>query len=388
MTIETPKGWRVSKTTLAIDEDAAPHAPYPLRYDPAALPRPRIAIQGRTGGNTAFNVYLPFDAPPVALPAARATLAPGAAVMNLATQTRRLHVAITDVAPKKATVTLDAPSGWTSERTASGFTVTAPQDVAQGHYRLGLRVNGQPAATTRTIAYDHIAPTAISQTAELRIRVLDVQVATGQIGYIGGGNDRVGHWLRAMGVDVVDLSDADLSDPSVFENLAGLVIGIFAMRFRPGLAEAMPDIHRWIHAGGTLVTLYHRPWDNWRPDHTPPRRLEIGQPSLRWRVTDEKAPVTHLQEHPILTFPNKIDAPDWDGWVKERGLYFAKSWDPAYAPLIQLADPDEAPHTGALLVADIGRGRHVHTSLILHHQMENLVPGAFRLMANFIAPRA
>ena len=39
------------------------------------------------------------------------------------------------------------------------------------------------------------------------------------------------------------------------------------------------------------------------------------------------------------------------------------------------------------VIADAGKGRHVHTSLILHHQMEHLVPGAFALMANFIAKR-
>ena len=149
----------------------------------------------------------------------------------------------------------------------------------------------------------------------------------------------------------------------------------------------MPRLHRWTEAGGTLVTLYHRPWDNWDPDRIPPRRLEIGQPSLRWRVTDETAEVRHIAEHPVLTTPNRIGPDDWDGWVKERGLYFAKSWDDAYVPLLEMADPDEAPHRGALLVADVGKGRHVHTSLILHTQMENLVPGAFRLMANLIAPR-
>ncbi|MGI9394051.1 MAG: PIG-L family deacetylase, partial [Boseongicola sp.] len=92
-------------------------------------------------------------------------------------------------------------------------------------------------------------------------------------------------------------------------------------------------------------------------------------------------------EHPILSSPNKITPKDWAGWVKERGLYFAKSWDSAYVPLLEMSDPGEASHQGALLVADIGAGRHVHTSLILHHQMEHLVPGAFRLMANLISKR-
>ena len=193
------------------------------------------------------------------------------------------------------------------------------------------------------------------------------------------------HWLGAMGVDVTVLSDAELAgDLTAFDTV---VIGIFALRFREGLAAAMPRLHAWAEAGGTMVTLYHRPWDNWDPDQIPPLRLEIGQPSLRWRVTDQAAEVTHLVEHPCLSTPNLIGPDDWAGWVKERGLYFAKSWDPAYVPLLAMADPGEDPHHGALLVADVGRGRHVHVALILHHQMENLVPGAFRLMANLIASR-
>jgi hypothetical protein len=115
--------------------------------------------------------------------------------------------------------------------------------------------------------------------------------------------------------------------------------------------------------------------------------LEIGQPSLRWRVTNEAAEVTHLAEHALLSQPNDIGTAEWQGWQKERGLYFAKSWDAAYTPLLEMADPDEAPLQGALLVADIGKGRHTHCALILHHQMAKGVPGAFRLMANLVAPR-
>ena len=235
--------------------------------------------------------------------------------------------------------------------------------------------------------YDHVAQTACTQRAEVTIGVFDVALPEGRVGYVGAGNDRVGDWLGAMGVDVTPLSDDDLASDAALATYSAIVIGIFAMRFRPGLIDAVPALHRWTEAGGTLVTLYHRPWDNWDPDTLPPKRLEIGQPSLRWRVTDEAATVTQLNDHPILSTPNLIGGADWDGWFKERGLYFAKSWDPAYTPLLSMSDPGEDPLTGALLVADIGKGRHIHTSLILHHQMENLVPGAFRLMANFISPR-
>jgi hypothetical protein len=171
-----------------------------------------------------------------------------------------------------------------------------------------------------------------------------------------------------------------------FDGFDTIVVGIFALRTRPELAEKTEKLHAWVRAGGNLVTLYHRPWDNWRPETSAPAFLEIGKPSLRWRVTDENADVTHLvPEHALLNTPNKIGPDDWAGWHKERGLYFASRYDDAYTPLLEMADPDEAPHNGILLTAEIGKGRHTHTSLILHHQMEKLVPGAFRLMANLVA---
>jgi hypothetical protein len=238
------------------------------------------------------------------------------------------------------------------------------------------------------MGHAHVDATARAVPSVVRVLVTRVELPKARVGYIGSGHDQVAQWLDTLGMDVTPLSDADLTSESSLAGFDCIVVGIFAMRFRTGLVEAMPRLHAWTEAGGTLVTLYHRPWDNWDPDKIPPRRLEIGQPSLRWRVTDEAAEVTPLANHPILSIPNAIGPETWTGWVKERGLYFAKSWDAAYTPLLEMADPEEDPHRGALLVADVGAGRHVHTSLILHHQMAQLVPGAFRLMANLVAPRA
>ncbi|NNG03474.1 MAG: PIG-L family deacetylase, partial [Inquilinus sp.] len=127
--------------------------------------------------------------------------------------------------------------------------------------------------------------------------------------------------------------------------------------------------------------------DNWDPETVPPHYLKIGQPSLRWRITDQNAAVTLLEPaHPLLTWPNPIGAEDWQGWVKERGLYFAAEWAADYTPLLSMADPGEEPLAGSLLTARFGKGRHTHTSLILYHQMDFMVPGAFRLMANLVTP--
>jgi len=66
-------------------------------------------------------------------------------------------------------------------------------------------------------------------------------------------------------------------------------------------------------------------------------------------------------------------------------LYFASEWDPAYVPLLEMADPLEPPLRGALLAAPVGSGQHVHVALALHHQFSALVPGAFRLLANLVS---
>jgi hypothetical protein len=223
--------------------------------------------------------------------------------------------------------------------------------------------------------------------AELTILTLDVALPTdARIGYVGGGSDNVGTHMRRLGLDVTDLTEADLKTGSLSE-FTTIVVGIFAFGLRRDLQAATGRLHRFVEDGGHLVTLYHRPTDGWDPDHTPPSRLAIGSPSLRWRVTDPSAPVTVLKpDHPLLTYPNRIEAKDWQGWDKERGLYFAAEYDPAYEELLALNDPEEKPLKGSLISACIGRGRHTHVALVLHHQLDKLVPGAFRLLANLIQP--
>ncbi|MDN5788045.1 MAG: PIG-L family deacetylase, partial [Pseudorhodobacter sp.] len=280
---------------------------------------------------------------------------------------------------------IDAPEGWTLQSTPKGATLT-PDAPTAGLVALPITVNGSAAQTVTRIDHPHTGPLICSAPATLHLRVADVALAPARIAYIGTGHDRVDHWLSAMGADVTSLNDEELTETTLTD-FDSVVLGIFALRFRPSLPALMPAVHQWIAKGGTLLSLYHRPWDNWDPAATPPRRLEIGKPSLRFRVTDETADVIHLlPAHPVLNHPNRITAADWQGWVKERGLYYAKSWDAAYQPLLEMADPGEAPQRGALLSAQIGKGQHHHCALILHLQMEALVTGAFRLMANLTAP--
>ena len=386
LTPRLPPGWSLSGADMTLDADAGISDPYPPIYLPGQPDAPCLDVTLTLNGVSA-TVARAFEVPPLVLPNRSAAITPEADVLNLGSVRRSVAITISDVSPASAEPGLHVPEGWRCVRSEGRFTVTVPDDVAPGLYDLTLTLDGDPASSVRPIRRDHIAPRVLVRPAVAQLRIVDVALPDVRVGYIGGGNDRVGAWLDRMGLSVTDLSEVALSEAAL-ATCDTLVIGIFAMKFRPGLAEAMPRIHDWCRAGGTLVTLYHRPWDNWKPETTAPFRLEIGQPSLRWRVTDETAEVTALvPDHPVLNDPNMIGEADWAGWHKERGLYFAKDWDAAYTPVLRMQDPEETPLDGAVLVADVGQGRHIHTSLILHHQMEHLTPGAFRLMANLLVKR-
>lgn len=366
-TLTLPDGWTQADGTLRAE--AMPE-PYPVEWHPLAPPAPALDVIATVAGES-IALRLPLDRTPSALPPG-VTLEPQADILN--GPARRLPLRLD---PPDARLTL--PEGWTLD----GCTLTLPDD-ARGHHDLPVTRDGTPAFTVTRLHAPHTAPRALARPAILRLAVIDAALPDRRVAYVGAGHDRVGHWMGRMGLDVTAPDNDALIDR--LPETDSIVIGIFALRFRPGLSALMPRLHDWVRAGGTLVTLYHRPWDDWDADRTPPARLEIGQPSLRWRVTDPEAEVTHLApDHPVLTGPNRIGPQDWKGWDKERGLYFAKSWDDAYVPLLAMSDPGEAPLHGALLSAEIGKGRHSHCALILHHQMEALVPGAFHLMANLVA---
>jgi hypothetical protein len=382
--LSLPNGWHEKNGGVRLN-GAELTDPYPSIYLPNLPASPCVVLKLKTHG-VISETHIPFEVPPLVVPSNIVELSPLSEVINLAAEPREIDVQVGNLAAIDA-VSLSTPAGWTSRSTDAGFSIKPTDDCPEGRYSATIMVNNSQAKTVKMITHDHIDPRAFATPAEVQIEVIKVALPDVKVGYIGGGNDRVDYWLERIGMDVTVLSDDDLKSDSRLSEFDSIVIGIFAMKFRSGLSDHMPRIHAWVEAGGTLLTLYHRPWDNWDKDATAPALLEIGQPSLRWRVTDENSEVIQLVEHPLLSQPNNISPEDWQGWHKERGLYFAKSWADAYTPLLKMSDEDEAPHQGSLLSAEIGKGRHTHCALILHHQIEKLVPGAFRLMANFLAKR-
>jgi hypothetical protein len=104
------------------------------------------------------------------------------------------------------------------------------------------------------------------------------------------------------------------------------------------------------------------------------------------RVVEEDAPVQLLDpNHPLLTWPNKISAADFGGWVEERGHGFMEKWDPHFEALTETHDQGEPPQRGGLLVAHAGRGAWIYLAYALYRQLPEGVPGSYRLLANLIS---
>jgi hypothetical protein len=90
----------------------------------------------------------------------------------------------------------------------------------------------------------------------------------------------------------------------------------------------------------------------------------------------------------LLTSPNRVTDADFNGWVQERAVYMPSTFDPHYRALLEMHDPGEPPNEGAVLVAPLGRGAYVYTTLALFRQLPAGVPGAARIFLNLIAADA
>ena len=140
--------------------------------------------------------------------------------------------------------------------------------------------------------------------------------------------------------------------------------------------------------GGTLIVQYQQ--GDYADRGLLPYPAQLP-PNLR--VTDETAAVRILApDHAVFTFPNRITAADFDGWVQERNLYALGTLDSHYTPLLESADPGEAPQRGGEVYAEVGKGRYVYTSYAWFRQLPAGVPGAYRQFANLVslskAPRS
>jgi len=295
----------------------------------------------------------------------------------------------------KGRVTLPVPTGWRVEPEAapvelakSGdaatvwFSVTPPPGAAAATLRPAIEVDGKTFGfSEQIIDYPHIPLQDVLRPAHVRIAPLEAKVPDVLVGYVEGSGDTVADDLRHIGIRVELLDDEALRSADL-SRFHAIVVGIRAYNTRDALRAQHDRLMRYVEAGGTVVVQYNTqsrlgPLDG----RVGPYPLEVG----RGRVTDERATMTVLAPgHELLTRPNAIGPSDFEGWIQERGLYFATTWDSKYTPIFSAADEGEEPLAGGMLFARHGKGRYVFTGLAFFRQLPAGVPGAYRLFLNLI----
>jgi LmbE family N-acetylglucosaminyl deacetylase len=265
------------------------------------------------------------------------------------------------------------------------LTLTPPKDMKPGRTTLQLAAVLEAGErfdlAVPVIDYPHIRPVPQPAPARVEIQTADLRLPpVKRVGYVRGASDRVPELLRQVGVPIELLGPEQLAagDLSRYD---AIVVGSRAYEIDPALARANHRVLDYARNGGLVIVQYQQyPFIEGK---FAPYPLEIARPHDR--ITDETAPVTILDPaSPVFNTPNKIGPADWEGWVQERGLYFARTWDPAYKPLLSMKDPDTPELQGGLLLARLGKGHYVYTGLAFFRQLPAGVPGAYRLFANLL----
>jgi len=303
----------------------------------------------------------------------------------------------------KGNVRLELPEDWRGEPVAQpfqlpdaggeqtlGFSIT-PHDGTQAELHAVAKVDGQDISTGMTvISYPHIPPQVLFPTAAVKLVRADVKLTAHKIGYVMGAGDQLPDALRQLGCEVTLLSERDLAEGD-FRGFDAIVTGVRAYNVRADLRANQDRLLQYVHDGGTLIVQYNiaegGPFGGRKTGqlaHIGPYPLEIG----RARVSVEEAPVKFLEpDHPVLMTPNHISERDFEGWIQERGLYFASQWDSHYHALLETHDPGDKPQEGCLLVARYGQGVYIFSALSWFRELPAGVPGAYRIFANLLSAR-
>jgi LmbE family N-acetylglucosaminyl deacetylase len=261
------------------------------------------------------------------------------------------------------------------------FKVTPEGNNSGGQFELNIDVAGKSYHNgLREIKYDHIPTQTLFPLASARVEQLDLKLAGKKIGFIAGAGDLIPECLKQIGYEVTILTNNQIltSDLSKFD---AIITGVRLYNINNQISSMQSKLLQYVEGGGTLLLQYNV--------NSPLKTEELGPfpfKLARDRVTEEDAKVSFLNPNdPALNFPNKITMKDFDGWIQERGIYFATDIDPRYTPVLSMHDKGEQPNNGSLIVANYGKGKFVYTSLVFFRELPAGVPGAYRLFVNLIS---
>jgi LmbE family N-acetylglucosaminyl deacetylase len=325
-----------------------------------------------------------------------------AVVMFPTSSARTVDVVVrANQAKASGAVRLKAPQGWTitpqeqpfdlpemGQQTTVHFQVKPPDSDTTASLDAIASIGGNEYRhSMHTVSYPHIPPQTVFTTATAKLVRADIRTLSRRIAYIMGSGDEVPDSLRQVGIEVTLLSDADLAAGDLLK-FDAVVTGVRAFNTRPALRANFQRLLSYAEKGGTLVVQYNV-LEGFPGRESRESTKNLGPYPLqlsRDRVTVEDSPVQIPNpSHPLLQTPNAISPRDFEGWVQERGLYFAREFDPRYESLFSTMDPGEDWRPGGMLYTRYGKGAYVFTGYAWFRQLPAGVPGAYRIFANLLS---
>lgn len=290
---------------------------------------------------------------------------------------------------------LALPDGWKSqpedksfsldskyEEKSIRFNIQPPANASEGVVTPIVDVNGKDYSRSYVkIEYNHIPIQTLYPESGARVVRLNLKKDSESIAYIMGPGDDVPESLEQIGYHVTLLSDEEIENADLSQYDV-IITGIRAYNTRESLVKNHNRLMKYVESGGTLLDQYNTTW-GLPLENIGPYPFQISHD----RVSVEDAPVELLNpRHPLLNSPNKITQKDFEGWVQERGLYFANKWDSThYQTIISSHDPGESAKTGGMLYAPYGKGHYIYSGISWFRELPAGVPGAYRLFVNMIS---
>ena len=260
------------------------------------------------------------------------------------------------------------------------FIITPPEIPSNCELKITV-VDGEDSTSYRkqVIEYPHIHTQVFFPPASSKLVKMDIQKNKSKVGYIMGSGDEIPQSLEQIGyqVEFIEPSTLGSADLSKYESI---IVGIRAYNTEKQLINGNAFLLEYVKKGGNLIVQYNT-YRDLLIEQIGPYPFKISSE----RVTEEDAEVRFIDpENRLLNYPNKIEKDDFEGWVQERGLYFANDWDDKYSPVIEWNDEGEPSRKGAVLIANYGKGHFIYTGISFFRQLPAGVPGAYRLLTNMI----
>ncbi|MGZ3885227.1 MAG: PIG-L family deacetylase [Bacteroidia bacterium] len=338
------------------------------------------------------EVYRPFEI----LPPACINISDKMFVFNSPAPKKIQLTVKANMANVNGSVKVSVPQGWSISVTSPDFKLAAKNDEAvieclltpsksatTGTLKATLAINEtEYTKSIRRIEYDHIPYQFILSDAEAGLVNADIKTAGTSIGYIPGAGDDVPAALKQVGYTITTLTDDVLAKEDLTK-FSAIVTGVRAYNTSERLQVYYSKLMDFVKNGGNLIVQYNT------NNRIGPVLAKIGPFPFtisRDRVTNENAEVKFLKpDHVLLNSPNKITAKDFEGWIQERGIYFASEPDKNYETIFAMNDQNEKSLDGSLIVSKYGKGNFVYTGLVFFRELPAGVPGAYRLFVNLLS---